>query len=125
MLAGGGEVARQPQRGERVERTLGDFSGGHAAEKFAEQPEQTVDEWRLCRTTKMTEAGGRAFAHDPSPGDAPAYQVGFLALSGREGGEVAGAVDHERQPLLGVVDGNELIQQVLKFFGESHAVKKW
>lgn len=125
MLAGGGEVARQSERGEWVERALGDFGGGHAAEKFAEQPEQTVDEGRIRGATELAEARGRASAHDPGPGGAPAHEVGVLALSGREGGEVAGAVDHERQPFLGVVDGAKLIQQTLKFFGESHAVEKW
>ena len=119
VLAGGGEMAREAERSERIGGAGGDFGGRSVAEECAEQREQPFHERRIG-VAMETAAPVAQFAHDPGLGDAAAHPVRFGAFPLGKRRQPAGAVHDQRHPFLRVVDQGELVDKSLEFVRERH-----
>ena len=119
VLAGGGEMARETERAERIGRAGGDFGGRRLAEEIAEQRQQAFHERRIGVALETTAPVAQP-TQDPGLGDATPHPVRVGAFSRGESRQPPGAVHHQRHPFLRVVDESELVDKSLKFVWERH-----
>jgi len=125
VLSGGGEVARETERGERVEFAQRHFGRGRIAEELTQQAEQAFDEGGGGIAAKARKALVSEFAGDPGLRDATRDEVRVCVGIDRERGVGAAAIDGERKAFLRVVDGSKIVGHLVKFFGEDHGARKW
>ena len=118
-LTGGGKMARETERAERIGGAGGDGGGRSVAEELAEQRQQPFHERRIGVAVE-TAAPVAQLADDPGLGNAAAHAVRFGACSLGERRQPAGAVHHQRHPFLRVVDQGELVDKSLEFVRERH-----
>jgi hypothetical protein len=118
-LAGGGEIAREAQRGEGIGFAGGDFGRRPAVEELAEQRNEPEHERRIGVDAELA-AAVRQRADQVHARDAAADQLGVRALVRGERRVFLGAVDDHGEAFLGVVDDQQVVDQLLLFFGQRH-----
>ena len=111
VATGRREMTNHPHGLEGIDLTGGDVCGRKAAEKLAEQRQESTHDGRVGVGTKHTVPGAH-FADDPHDGHATADAIRVGAIAGGQGREALRAVDDERQPFLRVVERCKLLHEL-------------
>jgi len=102
-----------------ISRIGQNLSGRAAAVKFAEEGDEGFDERAVGIATEVAAAHGVAFAQEPdlrdAAGDAVCVAPGFAG----EWGQITNAVDHDREPLLRVLNEIEVTNEFSLSLGHS------
>ncbi len=121
VAAGGGEILEQVEGGQGIGFAGGDFGGRTVGEKIGEEDDEAAHERRIGVGMKVqpaiAELGG-----EPDGGNAAEHAVGVDTGFGLQRRAAAGPVDDERETLLEVVDGREVVGERLESGVEVHGV---
>lgn len=119
VLAGGGEMAGEPEGVERIGGAGGNFGRRCVAEELTEQRDQRFYE-RGIGVTAKTAAPVAPLAHDPGLGDAALHAMRLGSFCLGEWRQSSGTVHHQRHPFLWIVDEREFVDKSLEFVREEH-----
>jgi hypothetical protein len=121
VAAGGGEILEQVEGGQGIGFAGGDLSGWTVVKKIGEEDDEAAHERRIGVgmevQSAIAELGG-----EPDGGNAAEHAVSVDAGFGRQRRAAAGPVDDERETLLEVVDGREVVGERLESGVEVHGV---
>lgn len=120
VAAGGGEVAHEIERFQRINVAAGDLLEGCSAEEVADASHEPSHDGRIGIAPKVSPAIPD-LANEPDDGHAAADAIGFGAIRGRQGLYPFCPINHSRQPLLRVLKHREVFREALQFFREEHA----
>jgi len=119
VAPGGREMARQAEGFERI-GIAGDYlRGSGAAEKIAEQSDQTADDGRFRFGLEVAPAIAQ-FADEPHDGDATVDAVGVDAVGRRERRALPCPIDGQGKAFIRIENHREVLDQLLLLFGEGH-----
>ncbi len=121
VAAGGGEILEQLEGGQGIGFAGGDFGGRTVVKKIGEEDDEAAHERRVGVGMEVqpaiAELGG-----EPDGGNAAEHAVSVDAGFGRQRRAAASPVDDERETLLEVVDGREVVGERLESGVEVHGV---
>lgn len=116
---GGGQAAGEAGFFQEFRLGRDDVDGSGVTVEIAEQQKQAAHERRIGVAAEMA-APGAQFAGDPGGGDAALHTVGVGALGLRQRSARPRPVDDGGEAFLGVLDQEEVVDELLLFLGQSH-----